>query len=192
MGSASQLHHGFWLGDWLVEPLKGSITGADGQLHHLQPKVMDVLVCLATNCGESLDRQDLLNCVWGEIVVSDESLTRTIGELRKVLGDDHAHPVYIETIPKRGYRLVSPVRLVEPSPTPEKSVVMPRAPIRALFLSASLLGLVSILFLNRQALLEFFDPPVSAETGAIAVMPFVACGTRPDDADLAACHSMKT
>lgn len=185
MGSAKQLHHGFWLGDWLVEPLKGSITGADGQLHHLQPKVMDVLVCLATNQGEPLDRQNLLNCVWGKIVVSDESLTRTIGELRKVLGDDHAHPVYIETIPKRGYCLVSPVRLVEPSPDREKPVVMPRTRLHALYLSAVFIGLVSILFLSRGVLPEFFDPPLSAETGAIAVMPFVACGKRPDDVDLA-------
>jgi DNA-binding winged helix-turn-helix (wHTH) protein/TolB-like protein len=185
MVRATQLHHGFWLGDWLVEPLKGSISSADGQLHHLQPKVMDVLVCLATNCGEPLDRQNLLNCVWGKIVVSDESLTRTIGELRKVLGDDHTDPVYIETIPKRGYRLVGPVILVEPSPVAEKPLMKPRTPLRALYLGASILGLASVLFLSRQPLLELFDPPVAAETGAIAVMPFVACGTRPDDADFA-------
>ena len=185
MVSVAPLHHGFWLGDWLVEPLKGSITSTDGQLHHLQPKVMDVLVCLATNAGEPLDRQDLLNCVWGKIVVSDESLTRTIGELRKVLGDDHAHPVYIETIPKRGYRLVSPVRSAEPSPAPEKPVMMPRTRPSTLYLTAPILVLVSILFLSREVLLELFDAPISAETGAIAVMPFVACGTRPDDVDLA-------
>lgn len=106
--------HGFRFGQWIVEPLKGAITGSDEVPHHLQPKVMDVLVCLAENADQPVTREQLLDEVWGENAVSDEPLTRAIGELRRALHDDRGHPEYIETIPKRGYRLIGKVRLPEP------------------------------------------------------------------------------
>ena len=103
------LMHGFRTGPWLVEPMKSAITGPDGMSLHLQPKVMDVLVCLAENADEPVSRDQLLEEVWGAHVISDEPLTRTIGELRRALVDDRSHPEFIETIPKRGYRLIGDV-----------------------------------------------------------------------------------
>jgi len=115
----SRLTHGFRVGDWFVEPLNDSIRHADGREQHLQPKVMDVLVCLAEHAGEPVSRDELISTVWGDRIVTDEPLTRTIAELRRALCDDRSHPCYIETIPKRGYRLVSDVR--ETSDASDKS-----------------------------------------------------------------------
>jgi TolB-like protein len=76
---------------------------------------MDVLVCLAARANEPVTRDELLKEVWGEHAVSDEPLTHAIGELRRALQDDRGHPKYIKTIPKRGYRLIRAVRMVDRS-----------------------------------------------------------------------------
>ena len=102
----NDLEHGFQCGAFAVEPLKGSVTGCDRPSRHLPPKAMEVLVCLAGAAPETLTRQELLDKVWGERFVSDEVLTHAITELRHALGDAPNNPAYIETIPKRGYRLL--------------------------------------------------------------------------------------
>ena len=75
---------------------------------------MDLLVALAQRAGHVMTRDELLREVWGARgAVSDEPLTRAVAELRKALGDDRADPAYIETIPKRGYRVIAKVGAVE-------------------------------------------------------------------------------
>ena len=107
----SGLQQGFHLGDWIVLPLEGRIAGPTGSTH-IEPKVMDVLVCLARRPGAVITRDELLAAVWGGRAVSDEPLTRVIGELRRALGDTRGQRQYILTIPKRGYRLIADVRPV--------------------------------------------------------------------------------
>jgi TolB-like protein len=106
-----RLQRGFRIGAFDVEPLAGLITGPDGA-QHVQPKVMDVLVCLAQESGALVERDALLDRVWRR-VTSEEVLTRCISELRRVLGDHRDNPRYIQTVPKRGYRLVEPVVLAD-------------------------------------------------------------------------------
>ena len=102
------LRKGFRLGDWEVRPIEGLVTGAQGS-HHLQPKTMDVLVCLAASPGQVVTRDELIDRVWNGSAVSDEPLTRCIHEIRRCLGDHRDEPEYIKTIPKRGYRLLAAV-----------------------------------------------------------------------------------
>ncbi len=97
------LKGGFELGEWEVRPLEGRITGPAGT-RRLQPRGMDVLVCLADCAGEVVERDEVLSSVWGKTAVTDEPLTRCIGELRQQLGDRRKDPLYVETIRKRGYR----------------------------------------------------------------------------------------
>ena len=100
----------FVLGEWTVDPATGTLTGPAGQ-RHLTPKLTDLLVALARRAGHVATRDELLRDVWGErSAVSDEPLTRAVAELRKILGDVRADPAYIETIPKRGYRVIAAVR----------------------------------------------------------------------------------
>ena len=72
---------------------------------------MDVFVCLAAHGCDLVSRNELLDVVWSESTGSDEQLTRAIGELRRVLHDDPGDPKYVETVPKRGYRLIAEVGL---------------------------------------------------------------------------------
>ena len=67
---------------------------------------MEVLVCLAEHTGEVVPKEKLLQAVWPDIFVSDDVLTRSVSELRRVFGDDAHASRIIETIPKRGYRLL--------------------------------------------------------------------------------------
>jgi len=114
------LRHGFRFGAFTVEPLKGCLTGDDGESRHLAPKAMEVLVRLAEAAPEPAAREDLINEVWGERCVSDEVLTHAIKELRHALGDSPTKPHYIQTIPKRGYQLLRKARPID-DPTPVRA-----------------------------------------------------------------------
>lgn len=75
----------------------------------IEPKVMDVLVYLASRQGAVVSRSELLDEIWRRVVVNEEALTRTISELRRALEDAGEDRKYIKTIPKRGYCLVHTV-----------------------------------------------------------------------------------
>jgi len=103
------LYKGFALGQWRVEPLQGHIVSPDGAELHVAPKAMDVLVCLALRGGELVERSTIFSEVWGEPPWSDEALTHCVGELRHAFGDKPEHPEFFQTVPKRGYRLLTEV-----------------------------------------------------------------------------------
>jgi DNA-binding winged helix-turn-helix (wHTH) protein len=96
---------GFLLGPWTVEPDLNRISN-DDECVHLELKVMDVLVFLARHGTNLVTRQQLVDGVWDGGFISDNTLTHAIAELRRALGDDAAQPTYIETIHRRGYRLL--------------------------------------------------------------------------------------
>jgi TolB-like protein/DNA-binding winged helix-turn-helix (wHTH) protein len=98
----------FQVGPWLVKPSLNVIS-CGGKTVRLEPKVMEVLVCLAGHAGEALPKETLLQTVWADTFVSEDVLKRCISQLRRVFGDDAREPRIIETIPKRGYRLVARV-----------------------------------------------------------------------------------
>ncbi len=109
----SELLHGFYLGELMIEPLKGQVTGRGGS-KHLPPKAVEVLLCLANEHGELVTRESILEHVWGAGLGSHEALGHAISEIRHALGDHHDDPRFIQTLPRRGYRLV-----VEPVPASE-------------------------------------------------------------------------
>ena len=81
-----QLRDGFRIGDWDVLPREGRIVrGAEST--RVRPKAMDVLCVLAASPGKVVERDTLLSEVWGRTAVTDEPLTATIGELRRLLGN---------------------------------------------------------------------------------------------------------
>src|SRR5437868_3114438 len=71
--------------------------------------MMEVLVCLAEHTGEVVPKEKLLQAVWPNTFVSDDVLKRSVSELRRIFGDDVHEARIIETIPKRGYRLVASI-----------------------------------------------------------------------------------
>jgi TolB-like protein/DNA-binding winged helix-turn-helix (wHTH) protein/Flp pilus assembly protein TadD len=99
---------GFHLGDWRVEPRLNAVS-RNGTTVRLQPKIMEVLVCLAQHAGDPVSKEELLESVWPGTFVTDDVLTRAISELRRVFEDDAQESRVIQTIAKRGYRLIVPV-----------------------------------------------------------------------------------
>src|SRR5215469_16542149 len=104
----------FRLGAWWVRPSQNTIQ-CDGKTIRLEPKMVEVLVCLAEHPGETVAKEKLIGAVWGDTFVTDDVLTRCISELRKALDDDPKEPRVIETIPKRGYRLLAKIGRAEPA-----------------------------------------------------------------------------
>src|SRR5437879_7801684 len=80
---------------------------------------MEVLVCLSQRPGETILKEKLLQTVWPDTFVSDDVLKRSVSELRRVFGDDAHESRVIETIPKRGYRLVAHVQRVNGCVAPD-------------------------------------------------------------------------
>jgi DNA-binding winged helix-turn-helix (wHTH) protein len=95
----------FRLGEWLVDPTLSRIFRGDDAVH-LEIRAMDVLVCLAENAPNLLTRHQLIDEVWGATTISDNTLTRVIADVRGALNDDARYPTYIETIHRRGYRML--------------------------------------------------------------------------------------
>ncbi len=101
----------FRIGDCLVDPNTNRIQ-KNGHDLRVEPKVMKVLEELAAAGGTPLSREILLERVWGDTLVTENSLTQAISKLRKILEDTGDARRVIETISKKGYRLTVPVEVV--------------------------------------------------------------------------------
>src|SRR5690606_37081455 len=98
----------FTAGEALMQPALNRIT-VHGQVHQVEPKVMQVLLLMAARPGHVVGREAFLETVWAGTVGDDYLLNRAVSELRRIFGDDPRTPRYIETIRKGGYRLVAPI-----------------------------------------------------------------------------------
>jgi DNA-binding winged helix-turn-helix (wHTH) protein/tetratricopeptide (TPR) repeat protein len=99
----------FGLGPWRVEPGLNRLLD-DGREVALEPRAMDLLVCLARHAGETVPKETLLDEVWQGAFVTEGVIAKTVSSLRQALGDDAASPRFIRTVSRRGYRLITPVR----------------------------------------------------------------------------------
>jgi len=95
------------MADWQVDPSSNLLIN-NGIEKKIEPKVMKLLVFLAQNCEQVVSRDSLLDSVWEQVVL-DDALTNTIAQLRRALGDNQSPKRFIETIPKKGYRLIPKV-----------------------------------------------------------------------------------
>src|SRR5918997_4797719 len=75
----------------------------------INARYLDALALLVGEAGRLVSKDRFLDEVWRGIPVTDEALTQCIKTLRRQLGDDAAHPRFIETVPKHGYRFIAPV-----------------------------------------------------------------------------------
>ena len=98
----------FQLADWLVQPSLNRLSRGD-QSAQVEPKLMDVLCFLASRAGGVVSKNDITDAVWTDRFITDSVVTRAIAALRRTLEDDARDPRYIETISKRGYRLIATV-----------------------------------------------------------------------------------
>ena len=116
----------FCIGEFTIKPSR-NILVKDGKTYSLEPRVMDVLCALAAQSREVIPRDTIIENVWNVEFGADESLTRAISLLRKTFKGAGETNDFIQTIPKRGYRLAVDVTeaQIEPNspPTPQKEAV---------------------------------------------------------------------
>src|SRR5271155_1935495 len=96
------------IADLRVDPALDEIC-KDGQTIKLEPKAMQLLICLADRAGMVVSIEELLDLVWKDVVVSPDSVYAAVAALRRTLGDDPKGPRYIANVVRRGYRLIAPV-----------------------------------------------------------------------------------
>lgn len=194
------------IGEWWADPATNELGRASETLR-IEPKAMEVLMVLANRPGGVVSREELLSLVWPGVVVGDEVLTQSIIKLRRALGDNPRTPAYIETISKRGYRLIAPVGHVGAAPatraeeqiiSPPQTSVRPRDRMLPLALVAgvafALLAAVVYFYpsLRHPALVVLTDPDAPNVWDApntalvtVTVLPFEWLGATDERAYLA-------
>jgi DNA-binding winged helix-turn-helix (wHTH) protein len=95
----------FAFGEWQVDPSRGLLTGAEGESVRLEPRLMDLLLLFAGSGGRVLGKDEIAAATWGDRAIGDDTLAAAVSRLRRALGGTREQ-LYIETVPKRGYRAV--------------------------------------------------------------------------------------
>ena len=167
----------------------------DGRPLAFTPKAFDLLAVLAENAGHLLSKEQLMQAVWPDTTVEEANLAYHVFAIRKALGESADSGRFIETVPKRGYRFVAPVKRIDgepraPAPVAERLQPAPAAASRRRprVATAGWLGLAAaftlgaLVYLGRGGLpprsgpaqpLRFQEPVMGrlAETGMFSVSP---------------------
>jgi TolB-like protein/class 3 adenylate cyclase/Flp pilus assembly protein TadD len=140
------------VGDFRVDATRNEVS-RDGVAVRLEPKVVEVLVHLAARAGEVVSRDELMSSLWPGVVVGDDAVTQAIIKLRRALGDDAHQPTYIETISKRGYRLIAAVETDSPPAAAAPGESQPDRRLAAI-LSADIAGYSRLMGENDLATMQ--------------------------------------
>lgn len=106
----------YWVGEFYIDPSRNEIKRST-EVVSVQPKVMAVLNLLATNQGQVVGHEDIMQSVWPDVFVTPNTLQRCIAELRKAFADDSRQQLAIKTHPKVGYSLELLVNNNKPAKT---------------------------------------------------------------------------
>ncbi len=161
-GIQTPLMIGAWRADPMLDQLSRGTT-----LVKLEPRTMRLLLCLARRPGEVISVGELLDLVWGGVIVGSDSVYQAVAVLRRTLGDTANDSSYIATVPRRGYRLVAKVAPIPdgdvspPAVPPDNSALPPsrRFPVQWVAIQASVLlvGIVVLSWVQSRGLHDNVD-----------------------------------
>lgn len=157
--------------DFEVDPEAWRLSRGGREIH-LEPVVLKLLIYLIANRGRLVPRQELMDTVWGDTVISESALTKAVARLRKALGDDSATHRYLETVRSHGYRFIAPVEDAEHPDGPDARCRRSRSRTISLSLLAGGAAIVTLIVV---AVFWFRAPPHEAPQevviGSLAVLP---------------------
>jgi TolB-like protein/DNA-binding winged helix-turn-helix (wHTH) protein len=184
----------FTFGSFQLDDHERRLT-QDGQAIHLQPRTFDVLRYLLEHASKLVSKQEVLDAVWKETIVTESSLTGCIRQIRAALGDDADSPTYIETVPVTGYRFIAAVALQDNATTSPSLRQSSQSSLPGTLISVGLLVLVLglVYFAYREFVLDLpqqveqtaadSKPEAMMQTAkpemSIAVLPFVNMSDDP-------------
>lgn len=93
------------VGQWKISAKYGILSSNEGESLVLEPRLSKLNYLLFLNLNSIVSRQYLIDNIWNETIVNEESLTRAIADLRKLISNHFDNSIEIETIRKRGYKL---------------------------------------------------------------------------------------
>ena len=145
---------------------------------------MDLLAFLASRGGRVVSRDEIIDAVWEGRFIAEATLTRAIADLRRALGDSQRAPQYIETIPKRGYRLVADVAAIgrrvrrgaSHAPVPTSRLVSRSAPHRIARIADRLASARRRRFVGRQAEIALFRSALLSDEPAFVALHVTGAG----------------
>jgi Tol biopolymer transport system component/DNA-binding winged helix-turn-helix (wHTH) protein len=108
--------------DFRLDLTNKALNRLSGENIPITRKMFETLFVLVENADRLMEKDELMRRIWHDRFVEESNLTFNIKMLRKALGDDAASPRFIETVPRRGYRFIARVRLVEETDEIEKVV----------------------------------------------------------------------
>ena len=138
-------------GDFVFEADE-MVLSQDGKPLSLPPKAVKLLSVLLENRGRIVEKEDLLHEVWQDAFVEEGNITYTVRLLRKTFNDERHAPRFIETVPKRGYRFIAPVQIVEEAVAEPSTPVVARRRFRRLTVVGSAVVFIAIVFGARSYL----------------------------------------
>lgn len=144
----------FQMGPVRVEPAINRLTTDTGTVE-LEPQVMDLLVYLAQARGEVRSKEQIAQALWPDASVNDDALSRTVWKLRQALGDDAKSPRFVQTVSRRGYRLIASVEPLA-TDTPKARLTVNRTIVLGV-------AAVFVVILAGASLLSRGDTPAAPE-----------------------------
>lgn len=179
----------FRFDDFLLNAKERQLLHKDSELK-LQPKSFDVLLHLLMSAGNLVTKDELLDEVWSDSVVTPNSLTRCIKQIRAVLEDDANSPKYIETIQRSGYRFIGSVEVLDAS---DQTGVSAQTDNQQKFpyllaIAVSIVAIVTLgftFFPNQSGPKEPGDSLLVSDEVSIAILPFEDLSPRADQRFLA-------
>lgn len=159
------------IGDWIADPSDDSLT-REQMVIRIEPRLMQLLVCLAQSAPQVVSMERLLTEVWSGVVVGSASVYQSVSQLRKTLGDTETEPRYIETVARKGYRLIAPVRrLAAPVPgATDTAVLTPAGTGARRFMLAGVGALIVIAAAGLWWWRSNSEAPIA---DSVVVLPFV-------------------
>lgn len=139
----------------------------DGRPVEMTPRAFDLLLALVSARGHLLEKEELLRTVWEGSFVEEGNVNRQISTLRRILGDAAGSGQFIETVPKRGYRFIAPVRQIQVAEVVNFSAVLETPS-----------AIHTSLEHSKDALR---DASLTAPRRAIAVLPFKITGSHEEE-----------